>query len=429
MADDDFESRILCFEEAWQRHGPADIAEHLKYAPASTRFPLLVELICIDLEYRWRHDRSSESVTLERYVAAFPELGPLARLPLELIGEEYRARHRWGDRPTHAAFLSRFGANPDLIRGELQRIDRELVEEAADPTDVVPSAKRPSAPELPVDQNPDVTLFSQRDVHLQRMIGSGSTGKVYQARQADTRHEIAVKFLRKSLLQERRVVQRFIGEAKTVARLRHPNIVGIQGLGRTTGGAYFIVMDLVTGSNLALVSRARPVTVTEAISWAIETCDALEHAHSKGIIHCDLKPANLLLGDDGRIRVTDFGLARSLHEDTPWTAEVEGTAPFMAPEQVSPCWGGIDERTDVYGVGAVLYALLTGHPPWFGQRLPDILAKVISGAQPVPAIDRRTGLPRAVSDICQRCLCKMPAERYRTTHDLRLALLEAASNE
>src|SRR5262249_36022419 len=189
------------------------------------------------------------------------------------------------------------------------------------------------------------------------------------------------------------VVQRFLGEARTIAKMRHPNIVGIHGLGRAPGGAYFIVMELVAGPDLALLSRSRLISAQEAIPWAVETCNALEHAHAMGIIHCDLKPANLLLDGDGRIRVTDFGLARSLSEDTPWTAEIEGTAPFMAPEQASRCWGPIDERTDVYGIGAILYTLLTGRPPCVGRRLPEILADVIRAAPVISPAMRPPALP------------------------------------
>ena len=104
-------------------------------------------------------------------------------------------------------------------------------------------------------------------------------------------------------------------------------------------------MDLVDGPNLDHIVKTTRISVEDAIKWTIETCSALEHAHAMGIIHCDLKPANLLLGEDGSIRVSDFGLARSLTEYTPWTAEIEGTAPFMAPEQASRCWGEIDART------------------------------------------------------------------------------------
>ena len=156
----------------------------------------------------------------------------------------------------------------------------------------------------------------------------------------------------------------------------------------------------------------------QAIRWAIEACEALEHGARMGIIHCDLKPANLLLDADGGIRVTDFGLARSLDRTRRWTAEVEGTAPFMAPEQVSRCWGRIDQRTDVYGIGAVLFTLLAGRPPHVGRRLPDILADVVSAA-PVVAIDTlRPDLPEPLCDLCRRCLSKAPEGRYQTIRDV-----------
>ena len=116
---------------------------------------------------------------------------------------------------------------------------------------------------------------------LQRMIGAGQMGKVYQAWQHSAGRSVAVKYLRKSLLHEPRLVERFIGESRIVARLRHPNIVGVHGLGRTPGGSYFIVMDLVDGPNLADLGKSRVISVREAIRWAIETCSALEHAHRK----------------------------------------------------------------------------------------------------------------------------------------------------
>jgi serine/threonine-protein kinase len=184
-----------------------------------------------------------------------------------------------------------------------------------------------------------------------------------------------------------------------------------------------MVMELVGGPNLDRLSKSRPVSVAEAIDWASQTCSALEHAHAQGIVHCDLKPANLLLDRNGMIRVTDFGLARSLTEKAPWTALVEGTAPFMAPEQVSRCWGEIDVRTDVYGVGAVLFALLTGRPPWVGRRLPDILADVISAAPVVSPSSVRPNLPQNVSDLCRKCLAKAQGERYATVQEIRSALV------
>ncbi len=368
----------------------------------------------------WRAD---ERMMLEGYAAKFPELGSLDEWPIELIGEEYRVRRHWGDRPTHEEFLSRFSARQELIRRELLQIDRELADESADPREIpLPPSRRTFPPEDLPDPTRDGPLLAHQDFLLQRMIGAGRMGKVYQAWQQSESRAVAVKFLRKTFLGQPDVVHRFIGEARTIARLRHPSIVGIHGLGRTPAGAYFLVMDLVAGPNLEFLRTTRVISTEEAIRWAIETCHALEHAHARGIVHCDLKPANLLLDGDGHLQVTDFGLARSLTEHTPWTAEIEGTAPFMAPEQASRSWGPIDIRTDVYGIGAVLYTLLTGRPPWVGRRLPDILADVISTAPVIPPISLRAELPKPVSDLCRKCLSKSPEDRYTTVHEVRTSL-------
>lgn len=264
-------------------------------------------------------------------------------------------------------------------------------------------------------------LLSHRDYLLRRMIGAGRMGKVYEATHHGTGRAVAVKFLRKSLLSHPRVVRRFLGEARTVARLDHPNIVAAHGLGRTPGGAYFLILERVDGPDLARVAAARAIAVGEAVRWTMQACDALAHAHERGVVHCHLKPANLLLDADGTIRVTDFGLARSTAED-PTRAEVEGTAPFMAPEQVDGRRGPIDARSDVYGVGAVLYALLTGRPPFPGRRLADILAAVV-GPDPAPAPSRfRDDLPGSVDEVCRACLAKAPGDRYPSMREVRSAL-------
>jgi RNA polymerase sigma factor (sigma-70 family) len=312
---------------------------------------------------------------------------------LEFVGEGDRVQGRRSDRPPRESPRPvdgpRAGSHPPAIR---------------------------DAP------GPGIPLLSDRSFLLRRMIGSGRMGKVYRAWHLDAGREVAVKFLRKELLQDPWVVERFVAEAKTVARLCHPHIVGTQGLGRTRGGAYFIVMDLMEGPDLARLATIRPIAVAEAIRWVIDACRAVEYAHELGVIHCDLKPANLLLDATGRIRVADFGLARSLAGGTPCAAEVEGTAPFMAPEQVARCWGRIDQRTDVYGLGAVLFALLTGRPPHLGRRLPDILADVVGSAPVVPVASLRPDLPDAIGDLCRRSLCKSPEGRYQTVREVRSAL-------
>jgi tRNA A-37 threonylcarbamoyl transferase component Bud32 len=435
MDDEALESRVLRFEEAWVRAAPPRLADFLDDPPAlssADRARLFVELIAVDLELRWRNARHHNDprgrMVLEDYVARFPELASLDRLPLELIGEEYRVRCRWGDRPSHEDVMSRFPARREEIRTELLRVDREIEAESVD-TGPMPQLGDRATPLEPLEEDRAGPWLSHRDFLLQRLIGAGRIGKVYQARQHGASREVAVKFLRKSFLQEPLIVRRFIGEARTVAGLRHPNIVQTEGLGRTGGGSYFIVMDLVDGPDLERLARTRTISISEAIQWTVEACAALGHAHEMGVIHCDLKPANLLLDVTGGIRVTDFGLARSLSEHTPGSAEIEGTAPFMAPEQVSRSWGRIDQRTDVYGMGATLFTLLTGRPPHVGRRLPDILADVVSAAPVFSATRLRPDLPQSAGELCRRCLRKAPEERFQTVTEVRAALVDLIRHE
>ncbi|MBI1901253.1 MAG: serine/threonine protein kinase, partial [Planctomycetia bacterium] len=202
---------------------------------------------------------------------------------------------------------------------------------------------------------------------------------------------------------------------------RHPGIVAVYGLGRTPGGGYFIVMELVEGPDLSQAAAGRAVPVADAVRWTIAAAGAIAHAHERGIVHCDLKPSNLLLDRDGRLRVTDFGLARSLADDAA-AGQIEGTAPFMAPEQVSGYWGTIGPRTDVYGLGAVLYTLLSGEPPSRGHRVPDLLAQVVSRT-PIAALDTlREHVPASLVRVCERCLSKSSGDRFGSAMELRQAL-------
>jgi tRNA A-37 threonylcarbamoyl transferase component Bud32 len=434
MLDDEFESRILAFEQAWRDNGPREIADFVDRPPALTpieRRRLLLELVCVDLEFRWRNagwPGSPERTTVEHYLAKLTELGPVDELPVDLIAEEYRVRSLWGDRPSHSEFVARFPAGQVRLHETLIEIDRELKAEENDSRERPRTKARPSRSLTIGPEIHGEPLLSHHDFALKRMIGSGAMGKVYLAWQHSEERAVALKFLRKSFLDQFPVVQRFLGEARTIAKLRHCHIVEAHGLGRTSAGAYFFVMELVAGPNLATVARSRPVSAAEAMGWSIQTCLALEHAHSHAIVHCDLKPANVLLDERATVRVTDFGFARSLTESTPWAGAVEGTAHFMAPEKASRFWGRIGVHTDVYGIGAVLYALLTGRPPWTGARLPDILADVVSGKRVTRPISLRPDVPRALSELCEKCLAKAPADRYRTVEELRLALTDLAGS-
>ncbi len=416
-----FEMIIAAFEHAWLREGRAEIAEFLGHVSDSlVRDRLLHELILIDVEIRWRR---GEQLRLDDYLCKFPELGPLDSLPVEMIGQEYRVRQRWGDRPSHSTFLARFESKRHHLRDELRRIDEELKLETA-----TPHLTRATVPAMSESWSlTDLPRVSHDHFLLKRLIGAGRMGKVYEAQRIHDHATVAVKFLRRELLSHTPLVDLFLYEAATVARLRHERIVSIHGIGRTPGGSCFLVMDHVNGPNLDQVIRQRSVSICEAVDLAIDLSEGLEHAHHREVVHCDLKPANLLLDREFGLRITDFGLARSsLTAGRTEFGAIEGTAPFMAPEQVSPVWGEVDERTDIYGIGAVLYNLLTLRPPWVGRSLPDVLWDVVSRKRVTPVRVLRPDLPDAVAQICDTCLAKSPGDRFSSVSQLLRFLRESA---
>lgn len=227
-------------------------------------------------------------------------------------------------------------------------------------------------------------LLAYGDVVLRRQIGQGGMGKVYRATWRGHDAPVAVKLLPRSLRAYGTAAARFREEAAVLARLRHPGIVAVHGVGLLPDGGHFLVMDLIDGSDLS--RRPRP-PVAEALGWVAEAAEAIDYAHGRGVVHCDLKPSNLLLGSDGHVRVSDFGLARSLAGGA---APHGGTAGFMAPEQFDAD-GTVSPRTDVYGLGAVLRALLPERPP-------------------------------EVDPVCRRCLEADPAARFASTAELASAL-------
>lgn len=257
------------------------------------------------------------------------------------------------------------------------------------------------------------------DYQLRRMIGAGASGKVYIASSRLLGVDVAVKFLRKTFALDRDAIDRFLAEACLLKRMRHRGIIRVHGIGADRSG-YFFVMDLATGGDLSRVIQQAPVPCSRAVTWIIEAAEAIGHAHRNNIIHCDLKPSNLLLDSDGRIIVTDFGLARSISDSTP--VALAGTPAFMAPEQVTTAWGPIGPATDIYGLGSVLYALITGRPPVPGTRVADILAQIASGAAIIPADSLRADVPTDLSEICLRCLSKRPTNRPASASELIDAL-------
>lgn len=297
------------------------------------------------------------------------------------------------------AIVSQVGKSVRTVRRHHDRA-RKLFEER-----LLGGGERKSA----VASQPDASLTPLRfaDFVLEQLIGEGGMGKVYRARDKRTGKRVAVKTLHKSRQSDARAVGQFVQESQVLAGWRHANIVAIEGLGRYPGGGYFIVMDFVEGMNLQTRLAAGPVDVLEAVRIVKDVARAIGYAHERGVVHCDLKPGNVLLDAAGRVFVTDFGFAYLLNASPGWrTGAVGGTLGFVAPEVLR---GGSKPTpaADIYGIGALLWVLVT-------RRMPET-EEMIGGSSEVS---------EGISAICRKCLALAPEERYLSAREVGAALEE-----
>lgn len=261
------------------------------------------------------------------------------------------------------------------------------------------------------------------DFVLRRQIGLGLTGRVYEA--FDKRHQrlVAVKVLRKALISDRSLRERFENEVSIVAQLSHPGIVRIEGHGETPNRGRFIVMELFENGDLTKFA-GKSLPTQRAVEWLLEASAAIAYAHKAGVIHCDLKPANMLLSADNHVAVADFGFAQLKTALPDQRSFIAGTPSFMAPEQVDSTWGQIGPHTDIYGLGAVMYFLLTGSAPINGATTQDILSQLTAKSD-IPSVEiLRPNIPDSVSNIIDRSLRKDPKQRIESVETL-IALLRS----
>jgi len=259
---------------------------------------------------------------------------------------------------------------------------------------------------------------------LRERIGAGVAGEVWRAEDPRIGRRVALKFLRipEGLTPGQRAEweQRFLLEARAAGRLSHPGIVSVYDVGTASDGRPFIVMELVEGRSLEAMrqSETRP-TLAALVTWIEQLAEALDAAHGSGVIHRDVKPANILVGADGRARIADFGIARVAESELTRDGTFVGSPAFAAPEQL--CGAKVDGRADQFALAAVFYLLATGRRPFEGD---DIGATIyaVCHLDPEPP-----GLSPAIDAVILRALSKAPDARYRTTLQLGQALAAAAS--
>ena len=339
--------------------------------------------------------------------------------------DDYLDRLQAGQRPDRAGLLA---AHPELASA-LRCLDAlegmAPPDAAAQPGDPA-GALAPAAPnadsidlaDLPPqpEDAPEGALGAMPRVfgqyELLGEIGRGGMGVVYKARQKDLDRVVALKMILASHLASPEHVRRFQVEARAAARLRHSNIVHIHEVGQQHGQHYF-TMEYVEGQSLAERLERGAVPIDAAVRITATVARAVEHLHQQGIVHRDLKPSNILLDAEGQPYVTDFGLAKVFEPGGEQTATgvVAGTPSYMAPEQASGHFSEVGPAADVYSLGAILYELLTGQPPFRQENRLDVLLDIL-GSEPPLVRQLNPKVPVGLELACLKCLAKAPGDRY-----------------
>jgi eukaryotic-like serine/threonine-protein kinase len=271
----------------------------------------------------------------------------------------------------------------------------------------------------------------QETYRVERLIGKGTMGVVYEASHLRFSRRFAIKVLSPTLTRNREAMARFRQEAEITASLGHPHILQVVDF-NTFDGCPYIVMELLVGENLGeRMTRDKRMPVAAVSSIFSQAASALDAVHQHGVVHRDLKPSNIFLCYDGRaddfVRVLDFGISKVLgaEEGLTGTGAVLGSPQYMAPEQALGRSAAVDRRTDVYATGAILYEMLAGQAPFEGaDTLPELLEQIV-GQRPAPIPTLRPGLPSQLDRVIARALEKEPADRFDTMADFWVAFEDA----
>lgn len=390
-------ARVWAFEDAWvqaddvgsPRPRPGD---HLADDPSGGH--LLIELVHSDLELRLR---AGEPARVEEYLAAYPDLSARPEAVAGLVAAEYRVRRRRDPDIAAAEYARRF---PDLTGMVTALL-------AADETYESPDFE-------PHEGVPDGPLPTVAGYELLGELGRGGMGLVYKAVETRLKRTVALKTLRPGADPAERT--RLKREAEAAAGLAHPNVVPIYAVFED-GPRLYLAMEYLSGGTLAEKIRGEPLPAGEAAALLEPLARAVAYAHANGVVHRDLKPQNVLLAADGTPKVADFGLAkRDGDDDLTRTGVIAGSPAYMAPEQASGS-KAVGAAADVWSLGAMLYELLAGRPPFRGASTLDTL-DLVRTADPVPPSRLVPRLPKDLETVCLKCLEKEPANRYASADAL-----------
>jgi formylglycine-generating enzyme required for sulfatase activity len=398
-------------------------------APAPTSVPpdldvvALAQLVEADQERRWA---AGDRVTIEEYLQRYPQLRDQPQALVGLLFHEFRLRQRAGEQPQMGEFAARFpemaGRLCDLLdlnaslamASEQRTLPPSAVPQATGPLKAVPVTV---APRSVTAASTGGALPAVPGYTVLGVLGRGGMGVVYKAQQTALRRVVALKMILHGDHIGESERRRFQSEAEAIAQLQHPHIVQVHEVGEHNGLPFFS-MEFCSGGSLEDQLDGTPWEPQRAAALMQTLAGAVQAAHRAGLVHRDLKPGNVLLTADGTPKVTDFGLVKRLNvEPQTHTGAVVGTPSYMAPEQAGGSSREIGPAADVYALGAILYELLTGRPPFKAATPMDTVLQLLV-ADPVAVRTLQPKTPRDLETICHKCLAKEPHRRYASASAL-----------